>query len=632
LIQEIALSSFSLQLGACLSEDGRLITVEGQESGFVLFGPYIPFKVGLYTFQVDVWFPAYNTPRAAIEICGDGIVLASQHISTHCQTIRIQAYVSADCKLEIRLHSDKTPVHINRVAYSVGAHAGREMSAVAREQLRGDLVRLVNSDGALHLVQEWLDPWTFHKSLFSENCFQVLPADSLYQHERLLRQAGVMPAAIQTFFDRNNRALDADATSGLLLDGYPQVTNAFQHEIVDSGYLELVSPYDGSIIRSENSIPVPINQLLAVVYEFQGENPFVVGVSTGWAGVASFIWFVKHDIIVVYDTVGRFDWTSPESVVSAYLAFCVTHGEQLRDYRKTTHTVAIASGFNRNLGHYFWNEVSGLERLIRLTDMNRVQTVYSPKSNWLSIREIFASDQLRSVIELDDWKDLAGEVLARNQILVHPTGTRLDDRLAVKLKRAAELRFSAEAPERSQRAKELTSSGQYLLYVNLRSHNKAWIEQDEGVVAIIKTLRALCEGDIVVYLDGFADCEESARKISSVSVERLVYVTGIVGAGADFPETLYWAFRCDFFVAVIGSGLVPLTWIANRPGICHGDLEHLGQMDWWRSVRPGAAPLGWPPRAQVQNVKDRAYSNYSIDPADMVELFLQIWPKTNSFQ
>jgi hypothetical protein len=631
LSQDIPLASFSRQLGASLAEGGASITFAGQDCGFVVFGPYLPFKIGLYTFVVDILFPSCVTPKAFIDIYGNGVVFASQRISTHCHRIRIQAYVSAECKLELRLHSDRTPFEIKRVTYALGADAAAlGAPSMAREQLRGTLAWLLNAETISDAPQGWGNSEIVANALFGDNHFQIVPLLSLYEHEGVLRQAGIMPAVIQAFFDQNNRELVAGVVPGDLVNGFPKLTNAFQQRIIASGYLELMSPYDGSLIRTQNSIPVPINDsILPIVYEFQGENPIVVGVGTGWTGAVSFIWLVKHDIIVVHDVVG--DWTSPEQVISRYLAFCVENAQQVSAYRKTTHTPALASGFNTNLGHYFWNETSGVERLIRLTGLNGVQTIYSPQSRWLSVKEIFASEQLPPVVELDDWgRKVPSEVLSQNEILVHPTGTQYDDGLALKVRRAAEMRFFTKAPERWQRAKELTSDGQYVLYVNLRSHNKAWVEQDEGIVEIVRALRSAYEGEIVVYLDGYSDCESSALKISSTPIDGVTYVIGIMGLHVDFAETLYWAYRSDFFVAVIGSGLVPLTWLANAPGICYAETAHLAQMSWWQWVRNNMAPIGWPASDQIRNVVDQVNSNYSIDIRTMVELFLKVWRQTRA--
>jgi len=615
-------------MGAGLSGDGSHLYFHGDNSGYVICSPHISVKAGIHTFIVDILLPAREIPCGHVAVFRDNTVIASQQISTHCNTITIQAFTSVEGDLELKIYSKVTYLLIRRVTYWRGAFVrSPSLPLFDPEHLRQRLVESLSPDATPSLPSEWTDPKIVADALFGDNRFRIIPFQSLDEHESLWQHAGVMPAVIKAFFVQNNGKQSQPCTvpADDLVDGYPELTNSFQQGIISSGCLEVVSPYDGSLIRTQNSIPVPIARfILPIVYEFQGENPIVVGVGTGWAGSASFMWLVKHDI-VVHDNFRDTDWSNPEQVISQYLAFCVGHADRLNDYRKSRHTVALASGFNYNMGHYFWNETSGLERVIRLTSLAGVQTIYSPRSRWLSMKEIFARDPLPPVVELDDWEDLAGEALDRNQILVHPAGTLCDDRLVFKIRRAAETRFAAEAPERWQSANDLTSKGQYVLYVNLRSHNKAWVEQDLGIIAIIRALRSVHEGEIVVYLDGWADCKESADAIAATPIDRVTYVKGLMGLHAGFPETLHWAFRCDFFVAVIGSGLVPVTWLANKPGICYGDSGHRHQMTYWQRVRNDMATISCPTADQIRDVSDQAYANYSIDPAIMVRLFLDLW-------
>jgi hypothetical protein len=43
---------------------------------------------------------------------------------------------------------------------------------------------------------------------------------------------------------------------------------------------------------------------------------------------------------------------------------------------------------------------------------------------------------------------------------------------------------------------------------------------------------------------------------------------------------------------VIGSGLTLVTWIANKPGVAHGNLAHCHQVNvMWRKVREDLQPI-----------------------------------------
>lgn len=142
---EIPLFNFYLHLGASLSEDRTSITFCGNERGFVVYGPYFPVKAGIYTFVVNVLFPSNEMPRAFVDIYGDGIVFASQRISSHCTTVRIRATIRIDCRLEVRLYSEWTPFELKRVTFTLEPGAP-SMYPSAREQLRVKITQLLNAD------------------------------------------------------------------------------------------------------------------------------------------------------------------------------------------------------------------------------------------------------------------------------------------------------------------------------------------------------------------------------------------------------------------------------------------------------------------------------------------------------
>jgi hypothetical protein len=48
---------------------------------------------------------------------------------------------------------------------------------------------------------------------------------------------------------------------------------------------------------------------------------------------------------------------------------------------------------------------------------------------------------------------------------------------------------------------------------------------------------------------------------------------------------LLWVHNIDTYIAVIGSGLVLVNWLANKPGVTHGNKGHYGQQGFWTDVR-----------------------------------------------
>ena len=94
--------------------------------------------------------------------------------------------------------------------------------------------------------------------------------------------------------------------------------------------------------------------------------------------------------------------------------------------------------------------------------------------------------------------------------------------------------------------------------------------------------------------------------------------TVVDGTSATLPETLAWAFRCDLFVCVVGSGLVAVTWLADKPGVCYGDAGHMEQQEFWPSVRPPTGPVIWLDRSEIRDQEHVFNANYSIEPDTIV--------------
>ncbi len=68
------------------------------------------------------------------------------------------------------------------------------------------------------------------------------------------------------------------------------------------------------------------------------------------------------------------------------------------------------------------------------------------------------------------------------------------------------------------------------------------------------------------------------------------------------------------------SGLVPLTWLADKPGVWHGDHRHIDQMAFWPLNRPGYNTLTWPSHSEVATIKDARHSNHSIASSLIADL------------
>jgi hypothetical protein len=477
---DIPLSEFSVQLGACLSDDGNSIIFSGGHTGVAVFGPYYAVKPGIYSFLLDFAFAGREPPCAVVDVYGDGTVFASQEISTHSTRVRIQAYVAIECRLELRVYVEQTPFELKRVRFASGiSHETAAISTYDRAELRQTCIELLGDQPIACAPTEWNEPGAVSDALFGDNQCQIIQLCRLENHEQTLRQVGISTPFISSFFSKHNGPA-VKREPGDLLHGFPNIANSFQEEIAVTGTFAAPSPYDGKMVYAHDSIPVRCEHIMCILYEFRGQRPFIVGTSTGWCGGVSFIWLVKDDIII-HDSSWMHNWCDVENVISAYIAICARNHDRICVYRRERHKPAIISGFIRNMGHYFWNDVTGVERLARKNIGMNTKTIYSSSRYWLGTQEIFGDDGFQNVVNVQDWDELLGQMLSHREILVRPTGTQLDDPLAGKILRAARTRFATEDPGRWKAALETEATQSYILYVNLRAHNKAWTEQAQGI-------------------------------------------------------------------------------------------------------------------------------------------------------
>lgn len=607
------------------------ILCEGGPAGFAVFGPGVRVKAGLYRALLDVEIGPAIIPRVFVEVFVDGLAVARRDVFASGTSVSLDALVLADAPVEIRIHAIQTAFvlkAISLVRLALGSGEGATMRRQDRNQVFAGLRRAVGlSCGAE--PAEGGTPAALPEDVFARVEFRALPVDKLNSDDRLIRNAGLDPVALQQLFVVNNTHTSvSDAPLPALMGGYPGITNAFQMAALREGRLTIPSPFGSGTLATDVSFPILSSEhtIASLIYEFSDPHYVVVGASTGWPGSLSFIWLVEQDLLV-YDQ--RLEdvtaWTSSLGTIRKYLALCGAHRDLVSTYRADLKTPALLSGFIGNMGHYFWNEVSGVERVIREFGEDGPPPAYVRTGPWMALEDIFSEDRFEVAGEFDyDSEAIFRTVLLQRHFLVRPTGTSIDDALAGKIEAACMRELKARSSERWRELENL-SADVFVVFVNLRAHNKSWIEQADGTVAIAAEVGRRTGQRVLLFLDGYSDCAELAGTIR----DRVAGSAAVViGTELDFLETLFWAYRCDFFVAVIGSGLVPLTWLADKPGVCHGDRRHLEQMDFWFSVRANGVKVSWPAAEDVRDSQDIFYSNYSIDPEIMLALVRQRLPDT----
>src|SRR5205823_2250501 len=143
-----------------------------------------------------------------------------------------------------------------------------------------------------------------------------------------------------------------------------------------------------------------------------------------------------------------------------------------------------------NLGHYFWNDISGVERLLRNEALKRVDAIYTTANPWISLTEIFADELPCPVLELSSPTEIFLRLVNDRRLPIRPTATAIDRALAARVHRAAQRNAARGGTGLVDRLNIAVSSSKFIFFVNLRVHNKAWLEQVQGVAAMAQRLDA----------------------------------------------------------------------------------------------------------------------------------------------
>jgi hypothetical protein len=622
----ISLSSIFVNESAGARRVGNDIEFDGSQSAYVFCGPNASFEPGTYLFTFKGKRLGSEIGYLRFEVCSDDFILEFIEITGEKIAATVACVLPENKAINVRLFSDKssarihamTSERINFIGASTLAQSLREKKFGA--WLLTSVIHPFVSDPAPKIAYPSdVSPSQLCSILF---CRSTMIETTLEQLDgcldELLRRE-IDPVLLRALFEDGGFAgLTGGEESEPVLVSHPPTRNLFQDVILRYGCFSCVSPITGRVIESRSSIPLLAGNWIVTAYEFFDlGTPIVIIANSGWGGTISHVWFIEKDVVVT----DQRTWSSGHvvsSLLELYFNICLSRVNELAEYRVSAKDVALTVGYHTNLGHYFWNDISGLERIFRRGALASPMRILEPPRIWISARDLYP--QTAEITEQVTAEAMLDYVLRTRIIIVRPTGSAIDFALAGRVKESAERvigRINASGHEATKRR---LADAEFVLFVNLRVHNKTWMEQISGIISMIDIIRKRYER-VLVYLDGMPDCAELADLIIR---ERGNHCEIVNGLEVPFTETLIWAYACDFFVAVIGSGLVPVTWLADKPGIVHSNRAHRIQVHtFWRLVRHSERALLSPALEEIMDLTDDLYTDYSIDIKVMEQLFIK---------
>lgn len=436
---------------------------------------------------------------------------------------------------------------------------------------------------------------------------QVIEKNEVVDYSILMKSMGIDAATTRFLFQEQ-------------LEGFsnsPIVDLSYKLRFLEDGIVKITSPIDPSKkLTAIASVPIS-SRVSSIVYEFYDKEPILLFTDLCFAGTVGFVYFPLRNIIVFDSSYWSSSWVSIKSALELYRDAITREPERLLAYRKQEKELALISKTTGNMGHFFWNELPGLIGAVESAPGNVPTRILELSDSWISLKDYIPP--LSSTIEAVNHKELLESILLDNLILVRPTSSQVSNEIAQYIQEKNNIVVKSQYPQTYQQFDAITTDD-FVLFINLRAHNKTWTRQIEGVTELIKQVQKLSNKNVIVYFDGWVDCEEIVDGITENLSSTVTFINGL---NVPMDVTLGWAYRCEFFLAVIGSGLVPLTWLANKPGICISNLRHLKQLDdFWYLVRDSMRMIYAPEPERIEDPENTMYSNFDISD-DWIELSLR---------
>jgi energy-converting hydrogenase Eha subunit A len=379
---------------------------------------------------------------------------------------------------------------------------------------------------------------------------------------------------------------------------------SYPHAFLQAGGFVTIDPFTGERLVSTHSFVMHDTH---IAYRFLGLEVFYIVVG-GIGGFIRFCCIPRLQCLILnsvpYEGAAHKAW----SIDTYYrlMAELARSGEKLLEILPTPrHATGVAVGFLRNFGHYIWQDLAGIGEIIETHGVDAVQYIVAGPFSKLSVTEVFPELVGRPMVVCNDPFGAFDIAVGLPCQFIRPLGLFLRQTMRERIYRVAE----AHVPPDLQRRIAQLAESRFLIWVNLRSHNKTWVRQVEGHISVLRRLAGdVC--NLTVLLDGWTDTQLVAEAIRA-GLEPEIGVIDLIGC--DVFETFLWSKAAHLYSVVVGTGLWFVSYFASRPGVAHGNAWHLGQQRFWKFVARESCP---PTFLKASDVNDNGelYSNYDFDP------------------
>jgi hypothetical protein len=647
-----------------------VIALATGNTGIVIFGPFEQVSTGIYLVKVDVTSGAASF-RGSWDVFSEGQVHGSRNFS---ESLELVVHIPETSVLEVRFKADMDAFELAGVQISPILQAGDEHDAGKIGEFDELWRRGAVENHAAEIIARKLFRAGFEQAgkycpdIFDGNGVYRPEVEDLFRHinrphavqDKSFLAGGATTQQVADFvreqvvsvfdlFDPSGGDRQAITERGYRLEAF-EAMRAFSksepplswqippnggeahYRSRDSGFFDALTTLDfvfqSSLARGEGvSAVCPITGrtvtshhgfsswaagFAVTIYRFESVETFYL-FAGGFPNAKLFVYLPSTNTVVwILPDSMRFISAEPPVLVREFNEMLLNCSGEIFDYlaNETRLALMLAGG---NLGHFLWNDFGGIHRLVEAGHASNVGQIVQLNAQFLEVQDVFPELEDCPRFRFDNALAAFRHNLTNRLLPFRAAECVLDDGFSQRMKAAASRQpATANFPP--------LTVARPLIWINLRSHNKVWVDQAAGYANILNALQDEY-GEVTVLLDGVADCAAVAEEI-----RRRVYPGVTIFEGLDLTifESLNWAFAIDAYLCTIGSGLTLVTWIAGKVGVAHAERMHLQQMTWWKEVRPDVLPPLHPTYEQIDDIGGEFYCNYNVDWRLLLSLLREV--------
>lgn len=411
--------------------------------------------------------------------------------------------------------------------------------------------------------------------------------------------------------------------------------------MVETGYIYSVCPLSGKLIKSNQSFIAHYKHWRSLtikhVYRFAGTEVFYLVIDTFILGKLC-IYIPNKELIITWSN----DWEILTKTINAFKTNLVSSYHKVQNYiqDESEKKLVFDIGFNKNFGHHYWNELSGILYLQYNNILEQIPKFLVGDKEFFNVGGVFPEIPSYKITKLANTDELFQTILDNNYFAVQVNDLFMSQELADRVTQFS-MKKCSENPkflEEVARAKKHFP----LLCIQIRS-SRTWVSQVEGNANIIKKLTEDFP-DLGVVFDGWARQEVEDALAESMIVKEKDVMNQIIALmpshvqtyciiGRTNYEKVIFAHAIDVYSTPTGSGTTIVQWIANKLGVVHAHTVWY-DMDWthehWRSplVREKIIPARLVPRNCIVDLPDLNYDcHWSVIYEEIVNIVRELSPR-----